>query len=67
MNVPLVVQASENVLKDEFTPVNLGIPLLGFFPKELKINHSDRCIPMFTAAQFMIVRSWKQFYMSINR
>ena len=35
------------------------IPLLGIYPEETKIE-KDTCIPFFTAALFMIARTWKQ-------
>ena len=41
-------------------PFNPVIPLLGIYPKELKISyHSDICAPMFIAAQFVTGKSWK--------
>ena len=39
--------------------VMLGIPLLGIYPEETKIE-KDTCIPLFTAALFTIARTWKQ-------
>ena len=38
---------------------NPAIPLLGIYPEEIKIE-KDTCIPLFIAAQFTIVRPWKQ-------
>ena len=35
------------------------IPLLGIYPKETKTER-DTCIPLFIAALFTIVRTWKQ-------
>ena len=35
------------------------IPLLGIYPAETKIEKST-CVPLFIAALFMIVRTWKQ-------
>ena len=40
-------------------PYDPAIPLLGIYPEETKIE-KDICIPMFIAALFMIVRTWKQ-------
>ena len=36
-----------------------AIPLLGIYPEETKIE-KDKCIPLFIAALFTIVRRWKQ-------
>ena len=35
-----------------------AIPLLGIYPEETKIER-DTCIPLFIAALFTIVRTWK--------
>ena len=40
-------------------PRDIGIPLLGIYPEETKIQ-KDRCNPMFIAALFTIARKWKQ-------
>ena len=40
-------------------PYDPAIPLLGIYPKETKIER-DTCIPLFIAALFTIVRTWKQ-------
>ena len=40
-------------------PYDLAIPLLGINPEETKVE-VDTCIPLFTAAQFAIARTWKQ-------
>ena len=40
-------------------PYDPAIPLLGIYP-EKTIIQKDTCTPMFTAALFIIVRSWKQ-------
>ena len=40
-------------------PYDPAIPLLGIYPEEIKIE-KDRCIPMFIAALFTKVRTWKQ-------
>ena len=36
-----------------------AIPLLGIYPEEIK-TEKDTCTPMFTAALFTIVKTWKQ-------
>ena len=38
--------------------VMLGIPLLGIYPEEVK-TEKDTCIPLFTEALFIIVRTCK--------
>ena len=40
-------------------PHDPGIPLLGIYPEETKIER-DTCIPLFIAALFTIARTWKQ-------
>ena len=40
-------------------PCDPAIPLLGICPEETKIER-DTCIPLFIAALFIIVRTWKQ-------
>ena len=40
-------------------PYDPTIPLLGIYPEKTTIQ-KDTCIPMFIAALFTIVRSWKQ-------
>ena len=40
-------------------PYDLAIPLLGIYPEKTIIG-KDKCIPMFTAALFIIARTWKQ-------
>ena len=40
-------------------PFDPAIPLLGIHIEEIKIER-DACIPMFSAAQFTIARTWKQ-------
>ena len=40
-------------------PHDTGIPLLGIYPEETKIER-DVCIPLFTAALFTIARTWMQ-------
>ena len=41
------------------SPYDPAIPLLGIYPEETKME-KDTCIPLFTAALFMIARTWKQ-------
>ena len=41
------------------TTYDPAIPLLGIYPEETKIER-DTCIPLFIAALFTIVRTWKQ-------
>ena len=40
-------------------PYDPAIPLLGIYPGETKIE-KDTCIPLFTAALFLIAKTWKQ-------
>ena len=40
-------------------PFDPAIPLLGIYPEKTMI-HKDTCTPMFTAAVFSIVKTWKQ-------
>ena len=40
-------------------PYNPAIPLLGIYSEETKVE-KDTCTPMFIAALFTIVRTWKQ-------
>ena len=40
-------------------PYDPGIPLLGIYPEETKIE-KDTCIPLFISALFTIARTWKQ-------
>ena len=46
------------ILKLEL-PRDPAIPLLGIYPEETIIQ-KDTCTPIFTAALFVIARSWKQ-------
>ena len=39
-------------------PYDPAIPLLGTYPEETKIER-DTCIPLFIAALFTIVRTWR--------
>ena len=41
------------------SPYDPAIPLLGIYHEETKIE-KDTCIPLFIAALFTIVRTWKQ-------
>ena len=41
-------------------PYDPAIPLLGIYPEEIKTCEKDTCTPMFTAALFTIIRTWKQ-------
>ena len=42
-------------------PFDLAIPLLGLYPKSPETPiQKNLCTPMFIAAQFTIVKSWKQ-------
>ena len=41
-------------------PQNPAIPLLGIFPKDVQSYSKDVCLTMFTAALFVIARTWKQ-------
>ena len=40
-------------------PYDPAIPLLDIYPEETKIE-KDTCTPLFIAALFTIVRTWKQ-------
>ena len=40
-------------------PYDPAIPLLGIYPEETKVE-KDTCIPLFIAALFTIVTTWKQ-------
>ena len=39
--------------------VDPAIPLLGIYPEDVPTGKKDTCSPMFTAALFIIARSWK--------
>ena len=41
------------------TTIQPNNPILGIYPEETIIE-KDTCIPMFTAALFIIARTWKQ-------
>ena len=42
-------------------PFDLGIPLLGIYPKNAAIKFEKaRCTPMFITALFTIAKNWKQ-------
>ena len=40
-------------------PYDTAIPLLGIYPDKILIQ-KDTCTPMFTAALFIIAKTWKQ-------
>ena len=40
-------------------PYEPAVPLLGIYPEETT-TEKDTCTPMFTAALFTIIRTWKQ-------
>ena len=40
-------------------PHDLAIPLLGMYPDKT-FTQKDKCTPMFTAALFIIAKTWKQ-------
>ena len=41
-------------------PYDPEIPLLGTHTKEIRIERDPKCTQMFTAALFIIARTWKQ-------
>ena len=41
------------------SPYDPAIPLLGIYPEETRVEKYS-CIPVFTAALFIIARTWKQ-------
>ena len=43
-------------IKPRYDPAT---PLLGIYPEETRVE-KDTCIPLFTAALFIIARKWKQ-------
>ena len=45
---------------DIVLPEGLAMPLLGTYPKDVLTYKKDTCSTMFTAALFVIGRSWKQ-------
>jgi hypothetical protein len=45
---------------DIVLPENPAIPLLGIYPKDAPTCNKDICSTIFTAALFIIARSWKQ-------
>ena len=45
-------------LKIDYLPYDPAIPLLGIHPKKNMIQ-KDTCTPVFTAALFTIVKTWK--------
>jgi len=40
--------------------VDPAMPLLGIYPKDAPTYNKDTCSTMFTAALFIIARSWKE-------
>jgi hypothetical protein len=68
---PLLValQADTNNLKislevtqklDILLPEDPAIPLLGLYPEDASTCNKDTCSTMFTAALFIITKSWKE-------
>ena len=68
---PLLVglQACTNTLEsvwrflrklDIVLPEDPAIPLLGIYPEDVPTGNKDTCYTMFTAALFIIARSWKE-------
>jgi hypothetical protein len=45
---------------DIVLPEDPAIPLLGIYPEDVPICNKDTCSTMFTAALFIIARSWKE-------
>ena len=42
-------------------PYDPAIPLLGIYPEKTKtLSQKDTCTPKFTAALFIIAKTWKQ-------
>jgi hypothetical protein len=41
-------------------PEDPAIPLLGIYPEDVPTGNKDTCSLMFTAALFIIARSWKE-------
>jgi hypothetical protein len=52
---------------DIVLPEDPAIPLLGMYPKDSLSYNKYTCSTMFIAALFLISRSWKQTYQSLNR
>jgi hypothetical protein len=48
-------------------PEDPAIPLLGIYPEDVPTGNKDTCSTLFIAALFIIVRSWKEPKMSLNR
>jgi hypothetical protein len=44
-----------------------AIPHLGIYPEDVPTGNKDTCSTIFTAALFIIARSWKEPQMSLNR
>jgi hypothetical protein len=45
---------------DIVPPEEPAIPLLDIYPEDVPTGNKDTCSTMFTAALFIIVRSWKE-------
>jgi hypothetical protein len=45
---------------DIVLPEDPAIPLLGIYPEDVPTGKKDTCSTMFTAALFIISRSWKE-------
>jgi hypothetical protein len=45
---------------DIVLPEDPAIPLLGIYPEDVPTDKKDTCSTMFTAALFIIARSWKE-------
>ena len=45
---------------DIILPEDPAIPLLGIYPEEVPTGNKNTCSTMFTAALFVISRSWKE-------
>ena len=45
---------------DIILPEDPAIPLLGIYPEDVPTCNKDTCSTMFTAALFIITRSWKE-------
>ena len=52
-------QCEDSLKTGKELPYNPGIPLLGIHTEETRCER-DTCTPMFTAALFIIARTWKQ-------
>jgi hypothetical protein len=59
---PLLVglQACTTTLELSLVTEDPAIPLLGIYPEDALTYNNDTCSTMFTAAIFIVIRSWKQ-------